>query len=83
LAPKLKAEFAQREHAPAPKLIDYVDLVAKGIEASPVTLWRWQRDPKIKFPRRIKISHHKIKWAEAEVDAWLAARIAARQPVAA
>lgn len=64
------------------KIIDYADLSAKGINASRVTLWRWEKAGK--FPKRVRISHLKVVWVEAEVDAYIAARIAARrQPVAA
>jgi Predicted transcriptional regulator len=62
-------------------LIAYKDLAAKGIDASMVTLWRWENAGK--FPKRVTISHTKIAWIEGEVNAWLADRIAARQPVAA
>ncbi|MCP1852113.1 MULTISPECIES: helix-turn-helix transcriptional regulator [unclassified Bradyrhizobium] len=63
-------------------LISYESLAAKGIAASKVTLWRWERARQ--FPKRVTISHQKVAWLESEVDAWLQARIAARrQPVAA
>ncbi|MBN8963028.1 MAG: AlpA family phage regulatory protein [Rhizobiales bacterium] len=66
----------------SPKLIDYSDLAAKGINASMVTLWRWEKAGK--FPRRVRISHLKVAWVESEVDAHIAARIDARpQRVAA
>lgn len=67
---------------PQQVLIPYESLVAKGIAASKVTLWRWERADR--FPKRVTISHQKIAWVESEVNAWLAARISARrQPVAA
>ncbi|EAQ34565.1 hypothetical protein NB311A_06091 [Nitrobacter sp. Nb-311A] len=58
------------------KLIDYADLSEKGINASMVTLWRWEKAGK--FPRRVRVSHLKVAWVEDEVDRHIAARIAAR-----
>lgn len=63
------------------KLIDYAGLSAKGIHASMVTLWRWERAGK--FPKRVRVSHLKVAWVEDEVDQHIASRIAARQLVAA
>ncbi|WP_438277975.1 helix-turn-helix transcriptional regulator [Nitrobacter sp.] len=68
------------------KLIDYADLADKGINASMVTLWRWEKAGK--FPRRVRVSHLKVAWVEDEVDRHIATRIAARparttKPVAA
>jgi prophage regulatory protein len=66
----------------SPKLIDYSGLAAKGISASMVTLWRWERAGK--FPRRVRVSHLKVAWVESEIDQHIASRIAARgKPVAA
>jgi prophage regulatory protein len=61
-------------------LIPYEALADKGISLSKVQLWRNERAGK--FPRRVVISHQRIAWVETEVDAFVAARIAARQPVA-
>ncbi|WP_439925588.1 helix-turn-helix transcriptional regulator [Nitrobacter sp. JJSN] len=58
------------------KLIDYADLADRGINASMVTLWRWEKAGK--FPKRVRISHLKVAWVEDEVDQHIAARIAAR-----
>jgi prophage regulatory protein len=60
----------------SPKLIDYADLADKGINASMVTLWRWEKAGK--FPKRVRISHLKVAWVEDEVDRHIAKRIAAR-----
>jgi len=63
-------------------LIPYVALAAKGIALSKVQLWRLERAGK--FPRRVTVSAQRIAWIESEIDAFVAARIAARrQPVAA
>lgn len=64
-----------------PKLISYDDLLARGICLSKVQLWRNERAGK--FPKRVEISRQRIGWVESEIDAYIAARIAARQPVAA
>jgi prophage regulatory protein len=41
-----------------------------------VTLWRLEA--KNLFPRRIKLGEKKVGWLDAEVSAWLAARMAER-----
>ena len=60
----------------SPRLISYEDLKAKGVDASMVTLWRWERAGR--FPKRVALSHQKVAWVESEIDAHIAARIAAR-----
>lgn len=64
-----------------PTLIPYESLAAKGIVASKVTLWRWERAGK--FPKRVALSHQKIAWVASEIDAYLTNRIADRRAVAA
>ena len=59
------------------KLLDYADLANKGINASMVTLWRWEKAGK--FPRRVRVSHIKVAWVEDEIDTWIAARISERR----
>lgn len=58
------------------QLISYEDIKARGIKASMVTLWRWERANR--FPRRVTISHQKVAWLESEINQWLAARIESR-----
>jgi prophage regulatory protein len=62
-------------------LISYDALAARGICLSKCQLWRLERDGK--FPRRVPVSAARHAWVAAEIDHWIAARIAARQPVAA
>ncbi|GLR91312.1 helix-turn-helix transcriptional regulator [Bradyrhizobium iriomotense] len=63
-------------------LLSYSDIVKRGVGASKVTLWRWERAGR--FPRRVALSSQRVAWVESEIDAWLADRIAARrQPIAA
>lgn len=64
-----------------PKFLSYDDLRARGISLSKVQLWRNERAGK--FPKRVAISHQRIGWVESEIDAYIASRIAARQPIAA
>lgn len=59
------------------KLIDYADLARKGVSASMVTPWRWEKSGK--FPRRVRVSHLKVSWVESEVDAWVDAKIEERR----
>ena len=40
---------------------------------SDVTLWRWGRDPSLKFPQPIKISGRNYFRAD-EIDAWIGAQ---------
>ncbi len=64
------------------QLIAYEGLSPKGIVYSKVQLWRLERAGK--FPRRVKLSPQRVAWIESEIDAWIAARIAARrEPIAA
>jgi prophage regulatory protein len=63
-------------------LLSYSDIVKRGVGASKVTLWRWERAGQ--FPRRVVLSPQRVAWIESEIDGWIAARIAARrQPIAA
>jgi prophage regulatory protein len=60
----------------AQSLIPYESLKTKGITLSKVQIWRLERDGK--FPLRVQISAARHAWIEAEIDEWLAVRIAAR-----
>jgi prophage regulatory protein len=58
------------------RLLDNNGLKAKGIDFSKPQLWRlWKAK---KFPAPIKIGKARNAWVEAEVDAWIAERIRAR-----
>jgi predicted DNA-binding transcriptional regulator AlpA len=54
------------------KLIRYNDLVAKGVVASRMTLWRLIREHN--FPEGKLITPNARAWDEAEVDEWIAGR---------
>ena len=59
------------------KLLSYDDLKpAKGIQYSKVQIWRLEKQGK--FPKRIELGPDRRAWAEHEIDAWIASRIAAR-----
>jgi prophage regulatory protein len=62
-------------------LIPYEALAARGICLSKCQLWRLEKTGK--FPCRVPVSAARHAWVESEIDAWVAQRIAARQPVAA
>ena len=50
--------------------------VAKRYGVSSMTLWRWDRDPRVNFPKPIRI--HRRKYRDvAELIAWEAARASA------
>jgi prophage regulatory protein len=50
--------------------------VQARIGVSKVTVWRWRRAGK--FPEPVQLGPHVVAWPEAEIDAWLAAKLAAR-----
>ena len=63
------------------QLLDHEGLKAKGIHYSKIQLWRlWKAK---KFPAPIKIGKARNAWVEAEVDAWIAERIRARDEATA
>jgi hypothetical protein len=57
------------------KLVSRDGLREKGITGSPTTIWRQVRDGVLPAPIRIG---GKTYWLEDELNAWLAARVAAR-----
>ncbi len=57
-------------------LLRFHDLKARGIVRNRMTLHRWQQNNG--FPVGIKIGPNSVAWSEAEVTAWLAARMAKR-----
>lgn len=59
------------------KLIRYTDLVAKGVVNSRMTLKRMIDSQG--FPPGVLITPNSRAWREDEVDAWIAARPAARK----
>lgn len=58
------------------RMLDQSDLEARGISFRRVTLWRKEHDGT--FPKRVHLSPRNVRWVESEIDAWLAARVAAR-----
>lgn len=42
-------------------------------QKSPVTIWRWMRDPKLGFPKPIQINRHNF-WRLQELETWEAAQ---------
>ena len=65
----------------AQRLIPYEALKTKCIPYSKPHLWRLERAGK--FPKRVPIGAGRYAYVEAEVDEWIAARIAARDKVVA
>jgi prophage regulatory protein len=64
------------------RVLDPAALRAKGIPYSNVHLLRMEREGR--FPRRLRLGENRVAYLEAEVDAWLKARLDARDdPVAA
>jgi prophage regulatory protein len=58
------------------KLIDYEGLRERGIRYSKPHLWRmWTAG---QFPRPLKLTPCKNAWTVGEIDAWIEARVAAR-----
>jgi prophage regulatory protein len=60
------------------RLLPYESLKGKGITLSKCQIWRLERAGK--FPQRVYPSAGRVAWVESEIDAHLAACIAARRP---
>jgi prophage regulatory protein len=59
------------------RLLSYDELkLEKGIGYSKVQLWRLEKSDR--FPKRVPLGPSRHGWAEHEIDAWIADRIAAR-----
>ncbi len=64
------------------RLIPYDQLKPeKGIGYSKTQLWRLMKAGK--FPRAVKLGESRNAWVEAEIDAWIKERMAARDAEAA
>jgi prophage regulatory protein len=57
-------------------LLDYDGLRARGIPYSRVHVWRLEKTGE--FPKRVAIGRARHAWLETEVDAWIKAKVAAR-----
>ncbi len=64
-----------------PRLIPYDQLAQMGITLSKPTLWRLERVGK--FPKRVRTSPGRYAYVEAEIEAYVASLIAARDAAAA
>jgi prophage regulatory protein len=60
----------------ADRLISHADLAAKGISYSKPTLWRKEKAGT--FPKRVAIGAGRYSYVEAEIDAFIANLISAR-----
>jgi prophage regulatory protein len=58
------------------RVLDHQALKTKGIGYSKVHLARLEKVDK--FPKHIDIGPNRIAWVEAEIDAWLEARVVER-----
>jgi prophage regulatory protein len=63
-------------HTPV-RFLRYADLKARGIFYSNVHLLRLEADGK--FPQRVYLSPARVVWIEAEIEAYIARCIAARE----
>jgi prophage regulatory protein len=64
-----------------PDLLTYPQLRQKGVPYTRMHLRRLERAGG--FPRRVPLSEQRVAWVAAEIDAWIKARIAKRDVVAA
>ena len=56
------------------RFLRFKDLRAvKGIPFSRMHVWRLEREGR--FPRNVKIGVNTVAWVEAEIDAWMSARV--------
>lgn len=60
----------------AQRLISFEGLKTKGICLSKIQLWRLEK--RSAFPRRVRTSPGRYAWVEAEIDAYITAKIAER-----
>jgi prophage regulatory protein len=58
------------------RLLDRAALQERGIPYGRVHLWRLEKAGK--FPKRVALSSSRIAWIESEIDAWIGARVTAR-----
>ena len=63
-----------------PRILAFEDLRAKGITLSKCQIWRLENAGQ--FPKRVHVTSRCIGWLESEIDALIAARIAARDKAA-
>jgi prophage regulatory protein len=61
---------------PSDNLIDFEQVQARTGRLSKATYWRLRR--KFLFPEPISVSPGRKAWLASEIDAWVAARVAAR-----
>ena len=47
--------------------------MAARYDVTDMSIWRWKRDPRLNFPKPIRIGRRKF-WDEAELIAWESAR---------
>jgi prophage regulatory protein len=64
-----------------PVLLSHDDLKARGITYSRASIYRKIKDKT--FPAPVKLGENKIAWLASEIDAWIDAIAAARNPRAA
>ncbi len=48
------------------------------VPASNMSYCRWERDPKINFPKRIRLNHGHNFWRLSEIEAWMEKQAAAQ-----
>jgi len=48
-------------------------LVLLGI-GSRNTIYRWMKDPEVKFPRQYQLGPRRVAWKESEILAWMGSR---------
>ncbi|PKQ00927.1 MAG: AlpA family transcriptional regulator [Alphaproteobacteria bacterium HGW-Alphaproteobacteria-13] len=49
--------------------------LGERFNVSRVTIWRWARDPAVKFPEPVKLSPGCARWRLDDVEAWEAGRL--------
>jgi predicted DNA-binding transcriptional regulator AlpA len=70
----MEAQQAARRILRRKSVIDRLD----GISVS--TLYRWMDDPKLKFPKPLKLSNaHSVVWDADQVEAWIARQMGVTQ----
>jgi prophage regulatory protein len=74
----MKAPIAANDNIKPTKLLSFAQLTTtRGITFSRRHLQRLEDERK--FPRRVALGENRIGWPEAEIDRWLAEKLAQRE----
>jgi prophage regulatory protein len=67
------------DRAPTPNRLITKRELCKMVPYTPQHILRLEKEGR--FPRRVQVGPNRVAWVEAEVEAWVAARVAERDAV--